>query len=46
MRKEQGTIEVIVGAPIDSTGRTAGELTSLVEAWIEAHCAELPLTPG
>jgi len=46
MRKEQGTIEVIVGAPIDSTGRTAGELTTLVEAWIEAQCAELPLTPG
>ena len=40
------TIDVIVGAPIASNGRTAAELTHDVEAWIEAQCAELPLTPG
>lgn len=46
MRKEAGTIEVIVGAPIETTGRKASEVTDEVADWIEARCAELPTTPG
>ena len=45
MRKESGIIEVVVGPPIATAGRSAADLTAEAEAWIEARCAELPLTP-
>ncbi len=46
MRKEAGVIDVVIGPPLDPTGRTAAALMSEVETWIEARCAELPLTAG
>jgi 1-acyl-sn-glycerol-3-phosphate acyltransferase len=45
MRKEPGTIDVVVGAPIATEGRSAAEVSAEAEAWIEARCAELPATP-
>jgi len=45
MRKESGVIEVVIGPALATAGRTAAELTADAEAWIEARCAELPLTP-
>lgn len=44
LRKESGIIDVVVGPPIATSGRTSADLTGEVEAWIEARCAELPLT--
>ena len=46
MRKESGVIDVVIGPPLATAGRTAAELNAAAEAWIEASCAELPLTPG
>ncbi len=46
MRKEAGVIDVVIGPPLDPTGRTAAALMNEVETWIEARCAELPLTAG
>ncbi len=31
----QGTVQIVIGPPIDSTDRRAGEVTSEVERWIE-----------
>jgi 1-acyl-sn-glycerol-3-phosphate acyltransferase len=45
MRKEAGVIDVVIGPPLRTDGRSAAELTHEVEAWIEACCAELPSTP-
>ncbi|MGE0484334.1 MAG: lysophospholipid acyltransferase family protein [Gammaproteobacteria bacterium] len=44
--KYPGTIEVIIGPPIETAGKTAKAITREVEAWIEKTCAELPLKPG
>lgn len=44
-RKAAGTIDVVVGPPIATAGRTAADITREAEQWIEARCAELPLTP-
>ena len=41
LRKEPGTIEVVVGPPIATTGRKAADINAEVERWIEARCAEL-----
>jgi 1-acyl-sn-glycerol-3-phosphate acyltransferase len=46
LRKESGVIDVVIGAPLRPEGRSAAELTQAAEAWIEARCAELPLTAG
>ena len=40
--KHSGTIDLVVGPPIDPAGRSAADLTREAEAWIEARCAELP----
>ena len=40
--KRPGTIDLVVGPPIDTAGRNAAEITREAEAWIEARCAELP----
>lgn len=42
LRKEAGTIDVVVGPPIATTGRKAADLNAEVERWIEARCTELP----
>ncbi len=40
--KRPGTVTVRIGPVIDSTGRSAAELTRAVEAWIETEMARLP----
>lgn len=40
--KRPGTVTVRVGPVIESTGRTAAELTRAVEAWIETEMTRLP----
>jgi 1-acyl-sn-glycerol-3-phosphate acyltransferase len=40
--KRPGTITVRIGPVIDSTGRSAAELTRAVEAWIETEMTRLP----
>ncbi len=42
LKKYPGTIDVVVGEPIESKGRKAGEINRLVENWIEGQVAELP----
>lgn len=42
LKKYPGTIDVVVGKPIESKGRKAGEINRLVENWIENQVAELP----
>jgi 1-acyl-sn-glycerol-3-phosphate acyltransferase len=37
--KRQGTIDVVVGAPIDTSGREAREVTAEIQSWIEAEIA-------
>ena len=44
LTKYPGTIEVVVGPPIATAGRSAKAITQEAEAWIEATCATLPLT--
>jgi len=39
--KQPGTIRVVIGPPIDATGRDARELTEEVRAWIEGKMGEL-----
>ena len=46
MRKESGVIDVVIGPPLATEGRSAADLTKEVEAWIEARCAELPMKAG
>lgn len=40
--KRPGTITVRIGPVIDSTGKSAAELTRAVEAWIETEMTRLP----
>jgi 1-acyl-sn-glycerol-3-phosphate acyltransferase len=42
MRKEPGTIDLIVGPTISTEGRTAAEINAAVEEWIESTVAALP----
>lgn len=44
-RKRPGTIQVVVGAPLDISGKNAAQITRMVEEWIEAVQARLPLEP-
>jgi 1-acyl-sn-glycerol-3-phosphate acyltransferase len=44
--KYPGTIEVVIGPPIDTAGKSAKAITREAEEWIEKTCAELPLRPG
>ena len=39
--KYPGTIELVIGEPMDTHGRTAGEINALAEAWIEDTVARL-----
>jgi 1-acyl-sn-glycerol-3-phosphate acyltransferase len=42
IRKEPGTIDVIIGPTIPTAGRTATEINAAAEAWIESTVATLP----
>jgi 1-acyl-sn-glycerol-3-phosphate acyltransferase len=42
IRKYPGTIDVVVGEVIDTTGMSAGQITQQVEEWVEGKLAELP----
>ena len=42
LAKYPGTIEVVIGPPIDPAGLTAAEINRRVEAWIEERSAALP----
>ena len=44
--KYPGTIDVVIGPPITTAGKSARAITQEAEAWIEATCAQLPLTPA
>ncbi len=45
LTKHPGTIQVVVGPPIETQGKTAAQITREVEAWIEGEVAKLPQTP-
>ena len=42
LKKYPGTIDVVVGEPIETKGRKASEINSMVENWIEGQVAQLP----
>lgn len=42
LRKRPGKITMVIGPPIDSTGRSAAEITQLAEDWIESTASRLP----
>lgn len=42
LKKYPGTIDVVVGRPIDTSGMKAVEINHMVEEWIEEQVAELP----
>jgi len=44
LRKEPGTIQVVIGAPMDTTGKKAAQIMAEVEAWIEGVQQTLPQT--
>ncbi len=41
--KYPGTIDMVVGPPIETKGKKASQITREVEAWIESKMTELPL---
>ena len=45
LKKHPGTIDVVVGKPIETRGKKASEITREVENWIESEVAKLPQTP-
>lgn len=46
LTKHPGTIDVVIGPPIATAGKSAKAVTVEAENWIETTCAELPRTPG
>ncbi len=44
--KYPGTIEVVIGKPIETDGADSRQLTEQVKAWIEGEVAAMPTTPG
>jgi 1-acyl-sn-glycerol-3-phosphate acyltransferase len=42
VKKFPGTIQVMIGPPVQSAGRKAAEIVQEIEAWIEARQQELP----
>ena len=42
VKKHPGTIDVIIGAPIPTVGRSRKNIIKDAENWIEATCAKLP----
>jgi 1-acyl-sn-glycerol-3-phosphate acyltransferase len=45
LRKWPGTITMVIGPPIDPAGKSAAQITTEVEDWIESTVASLP-APG
>ena len=45
LKKYPGTIDVVIGEPIDPKGKKASEIIREVEAWIESQVAQLPSRP-
>lgn len=45
LTKHAGTIDVVIGPPIETSGKSAKTVTREAEAWIEETCARLPRTP-
>ncbi|MEQ8231969.1 MAG: lysophospholipid acyltransferase family protein [Gammaproteobacteria bacterium] len=43
--KHPGTIRVVIGPPIETSGKSAKAVMREAEEWIEATCARLPLAP-
>lgn len=43
LRKYPGTIDVVIGKPILTTGMTAAEINRMVENWIEETVSALPM---
>ena len=43
--KYPGTIQMVIGQPIETKDKTASEIIAEVEEWIEATVAELPQSP-
>ena len=43
LTKYPGTIQVVVGPPIETQGKSAKVITREVEEWIEVSCAQLPM---
>ncbi len=43
--KRPGTVDVVIGEPIESKGLTPNELNQKVEAWIEGEMAKISITP-
>ncbi len=39
--KHPGTIQMVIGPPIDTRGKSAAEINRLAEAWIEGQMAEI-----
>lgn len=46
IRKYPGTIQVVVGEPMEVNGLSAAQITRNVETWIESVQNKLPLTPN
>ena len=44
VKKYPGTVQVVIGAPIETKGKKAVQITADVEEWIEARQQELPLS--
>ncbi|MES9966437.1 MAG: lysophospholipid acyltransferase family protein, partial [Sedimenticola sp.] len=42
IKKYPGTIQVVVGKPIDTEGMSTSKINELVEEWIEGQVAALP----
>lgn len=45
LKKHPGTIQVVIGEPIDTEGKDAAQIMAEVEAWIEAVQEKLPAKP-
>lgn len=41
LRKKRGTVQIVFGPPIDTTGRTAAEINELAQQWIESTMARI-----
>lgn len=46
LRKLPGCIDLVIGPPIDPTGRSAKEINTLVKTWIDETVDTLPRTPA
>lgn len=46
LSKFGGEIQLMIGPPIDSSGKSAVQLTTEAKAWIEAQCAKMPTSPA